>query len=117
MESGAYERTEGVNSEINNLALEILKWVGLVFVAGFIGYFGRYLSMILLEKVHKKKTKSPPEVKTGEEASSGIQDKGVNELKLEKKRIKQRKSKRRQARNEHRLAKADTNGNAGYAEL
>ncbi len=26
----------------DNLALEILKWVRIVFAAGFIGYFGRY---------------------------------------------------------------------------
>ena len=40
-------------------ATEILKWVGLVFAAGFVGYFGRYLSMLILEKIHKKKNRQP----------------------------------------------------------
>ncbi len=36
--------------------LEILKWVGIVLAAGFIGYFGRYLAMMIIERVHQKKT-------------------------------------------------------------
>ena len=36
--------------------LEILKWVGIVLAAGFIGYFGRYLAMMIIERVHKKKS-------------------------------------------------------------
>jgi len=35
--------------------LEILKWVGIVLAAGFVGYFGRYLAMIIIERVHKKR--------------------------------------------------------------
>jgi hypothetical protein len=35
--------------------LEILKWVGIVLAAGFIGYFGRYLAMLIIERVHKRK--------------------------------------------------------------
>jgi hypothetical protein len=27
--------------------LEILKWVGIVLAAGFIGYFGRYPAMLI----------------------------------------------------------------------
>ena len=34
--------------------VEILKWVGIVLAAGFIGYFGRYLAMMIIERVHKK---------------------------------------------------------------
>jgi len=40
----------------DNLALEILKWVGIVFAAGFIGYFGRYLAMLIIERIHKRQT-------------------------------------------------------------
>ena len=36
--------------------LEILKWVGIVLAAGFIGYFGRYVAMMIIERVHKKKS-------------------------------------------------------------
>jgi len=34
--------------------LEILKWIGIVLAAGFIGYFGRYLAMLILGRLHKK---------------------------------------------------------------
>ncbi|MBU2536564.1 MAG: hypothetical protein ABIK32_00255 [Chloroflexota bacterium] len=36
--------------------VEILKWVGIVLAAGFVGYFGRYLAMMIIERVHKKKS-------------------------------------------------------------
>ena len=31
-----------------------LNWVALVFVAGFGGYFGKYLRKLILEGVHKR---------------------------------------------------------------
>ena len=79
--------------------LEILKWIGIVFAAGFIGYFGRYLSMIILGKIHAKKPKLSPEAKDKEETSVSTQDKGPEErdLKLEKKRIKLEKKKAKKA--------------------
>ncbi len=46
--------------------MDILKWVGIVLAAGFVGYFGRYLAMMIIERVHRKKeqetavTTSPP---------------------------------------------------------
>ena len=36
--------------------LDILKWAGLVFAAGFIGYFGRYLSMLIIERMRRRKS-------------------------------------------------------------
>ena len=36
--------------------MEVLKWVGIVLAAGFVGYFGRYLAMMIIERVRKKKT-------------------------------------------------------------
>lgn len=36
--------------------LEIMKWVGIVLAAGFIGYFGRYLAMLIIGRIHKEKT-------------------------------------------------------------
>ena len=35
--------------------LDILKWIGIVLAAGFIGYFGRYLAVMIIERVHRKK--------------------------------------------------------------
>jgi hypothetical protein len=44
-------------------AIDVLKWVGIVFAAGFIGYFGRHLAMVLIEKMRRKRPEStPPEV-------------------------------------------------------
>ena len=35
--------------------LEVGKWVLIVFLAGFIGYFGKRLSQYLIEKFNRKK--------------------------------------------------------------
>ncbi len=76
--------------------LQILKWVGLVFAAGFIGYFGRHLSMLIIERLRKRKagipatTEAVREVTPGE-SSNADADKlklGKKMLKLEKKRAK-----------------------------
>lgn len=40
--------------------IEALKWIGIVLAAGFIGYFGRYLAMMIIDKMRKEKTVSPP---------------------------------------------------------
>ena len=47
-----------MNFQSDNLALEILKWVGIVLAAGFVGYFGRYLSMLLIERLRRKRARS-----------------------------------------------------------
>ena len=44
---------------MNDTALEVLKWIGIVFAAGFVGYFGRHLAMMLIEKMRRKKPESP----------------------------------------------------------
>ena len=38
--------------------LEVLKWIGIVLAAGFVGYFGRYLAMMIIEKTRREK--APP---------------------------------------------------------
>ena len=45
---------------MNNTALEVLKWIGIVFAAGFVGYFGRHLAIILIEKIRRSKLESSP---------------------------------------------------------
>jgi hypothetical protein len=56
--------------------LEILKWIGIVLAAGFIGYFGRYLAMKILGQTQKKEHPTQP-VQVDE-----------SRLKLEKKKAK-----------------------------
>ncbi len=63
--------------------LEVVKWIGLVLATGFVGYFGRYLAMQIIEKTRKKKSETHSPVTTldtvtGKESS----------LKLEKKKVK-----------------------------
>ena len=43
-----------------NLAIQILMWVGIVLAAGFIGYFGRYLAMLIIERMRRRKQTSTP---------------------------------------------------------
>jgi hypothetical protein len=63
--------------------LEILKWTGIVLAAGFIGYFGRYLAMMILRETRKKENATGVTVK-GE--STGSSDE--SRIKIEKKKAK-----------------------------
>ena len=62
--------------------VNVLKWVGIVLAAGFVGYFGRYLAMRFIEKLGGKKA-------TGGTAATEPPRPGEAEAKLEKKRGKQ----------------------------
>ena len=64
--------------------LDILKWVGVVFVAGFIGYFGRYLSMLIIVRMRKRKLQQTPGTVSASEQTL-IEE---TRLKLEKKKAK-----------------------------
>ena len=44
---------------MNVTFLEVLKWIGLALAAGFVGYFGRYFAMQIIEKTRKKKSETP----------------------------------------------------------
>ena len=72
-------------------ALDILKWIGIVLAAGFVGYFGRYLAMQIIEKMRKKKAQPPPtpELPLAEEVPQS-QDIILEQskLKVEKKKAK-----------------------------
>ena len=74
--------------------LDILKWIGLVLVAGFIGYFGRYLAVLIIERIHKRKGQQSLPVEPAKEVSVS-QDTRLEEskLKLEKKKAKQKAKK------------------------
>ena len=66
--------------------LEILKWARLVFIAGSIGYFGRYLSILIIGRLHKRRAEPSPTVKPRKETAASEGDKSDRKnLKLEKK--------------------------------
>jgi hypothetical protein len=68
--------------------LEILKWVGVVLAAGFIGYFGRYLAMLIIERIHKKKAQ---ETRTA--AAPTAPESVQLEIEKEKAKIEKKKAK------------------------
>jgi hypothetical protein len=72
--------------------MDVLKWAAVVFAAGFIGYFGKYLGKLLIEKLRGDKleeTSAPQPI-----------GKGTNDYdhKLEKKRLKLEKKRVKKAR-------------------
>ena len=68
--------------------LEVLKWIGVVLAVGFIGYFGRYLSMLMIERIHRRESQQIPAEPTKEEPVSRAATPEEAQLKLEKKRAK-----------------------------
>ena len=68
--------------------MEILKWIGIVLAAGFIGYLGRYMAMLIIERIRRKPTEQMPVARVKDSISSqaDLLDEAV--LKLEKKRAK-----------------------------
>jgi hypothetical protein len=78
--------------------LEVLKWVGIVLAAGFIGYFGRYLAMLIIEKLRRNKESSPPPTFAPEKAGAAESRIEESRLKLEKKRLKQEAKKAKKAK-------------------
>ena len=39
---------------MNDTVLDVLRWVGIVLAGGFVGYFGRYLAMLLIERWRRR---------------------------------------------------------------
>lgn len=75
--------------QFSEQVIEVLKWVGIVFLAGFIGYFGRYLSMVIIERLHKKKAKQSLITESSKKNTDRKQDIPKKDgLKIEKKRLK-----------------------------
>jgi hypothetical protein len=73
--------------------MDVLAWVAVVFAAGFIGYFGRYLAKLIIQKTHKGK---PEEAHITQPAESRADE---EDYKLEKKRFKREKKIRKKVRN------------------
>ena len=72
----------------DNLALEILKWVGIVFAAGFVGYFGRYLAMLIIDRTRQRRAQQIAAEPVKEIPASKYTRLEESRLKLEKKKAK-----------------------------
>ena len=69
--------------------LDVLKWIGIVIAAGFVGYFGRYLAMWIIERMQKKKAQSPATPESQMELTPSPEVRIEQErLKIEKKKAK-----------------------------
>ena len=68
--------------------LDILKWIGLVLAAGFIGYFGRYLAMLIIERMHRRQPQQTSATVPAEAAPARQDKPEQSQFKLEKKRAK-----------------------------
>jgi len=68
--------------------LDILKWVGIVLAAGFVGYFGRYLAKIIIERVHRKKEQETAAAASPPAPEAGQLEVAKQKAKLAKKRAK-----------------------------
>ena len=68
--------------------LEILKWIGIVLAAGFVGYFGRYLAMLIIDKLHGEKPESGQSSRIEMSSNQQIHN-DESLLKLGKKKAKQ----------------------------
>ena len=74
---------------MDNPAIEVLQWTGVALGAGGIGYFGRYLAMILIERARRKRTDTTAAVEpSGETPASPEERLAQTQLKTEKKRAK-----------------------------
>ena len=84
--------------------VDILKWVGIVLAAGFIGYFGRYLAMFIIGRVQKKKAPETPAAEPAKETPLNITPESARlearkqKAKIEKKKAKARAKKAKKAR-------------------
>lgn len=75
--------------QLGTTPLEILKWVGIVFAAGFIGYFGRYLSILIIERLRQRKPEPSGTTEVTQETALGQGSKAEKDrIKLKKKRLK-----------------------------
>lgn len=62
----------------------LLKWIITIFIAGFIGYFGKFLAKTIISKLRKRKEEKLDKYKYKLEKEK---------LKLEKKKLKMEKKK------------------------
>ena len=82
----------------DSILLEVLKWVGLAFAAGFIGYFGRHLALTLIRRISRKtiSTEDPHPSQTGNSNTTSTDSK-KEQNKLNKKIAKAEAKKAKKA--------------------
>lgn len=69
-----------------------LKWVSVVLIAGFIGYFGKYLAIIIIRRIRKEKPETNIVIKTeSDEAEKLTYKLEKKRLKLEEKKLKKKR--------------------------
>jgi len=73
---------------LNGQIVEVLKWIGIVLAAGFIGYFGRYLAMALIERARRKGGSKAAAAEPAEKKDFVQDTREEGNLKAEKKRAK-----------------------------
>ena len=78
-----------INAEIIQT---FLFWAAIVFAAGFIGYFGRYFSKLIIARIHNKE-KEPTTEKPVYQAVVKADDSKKYDYKIEKLRMKLKKQK------------------------
>lgn len=72
---------------MNDTTIEVLKWVGLAFAAGFVGYFGRHLAKLIIARTRRNKaepTAPPPDAQSASSTDAVTEA----QVKIEKKRAK-----------------------------
>jgi hypothetical protein len=69
--------------------LEVLKWIGVALAAGFVGYFGRYLAMLIIDRVRGEKHETVSTERPAEPESGNTTRIEESRLKIEKKKAKQ----------------------------
>lgn len=74
--------------------IEVLKWIGLVLAAGFVGYFGRYLAKWIIERMRGDKTSVAPSTDPPPDPEVRLEE---TKAKLEKKRVKTEAKKAKKA--------------------
>ena len=70
----------------SNIFIEVLAWVGVVFVAGFIGYFGRHLSKMLIARIQRRKIEQ--NIQNAQLGSFSTNPPITQQYKVEKKKAK-----------------------------
>ena len=73
--------------------MDVLKWAALVFAAGFVGYFGKYLGKLVIKRLHKPKAEGAAMLQPAGNMKSRY------DYKLEKKRVKVEKKRLKETKN------------------
>lgn len=75
------------------LIIGIIKWTLIVFIAGFIGYFGKRLAKVIIDRSRKKEPEAKKIIHQYESPEKYTAQKEKYKAKLEKKKLKLEKKK------------------------